>query len=129
MELFGHGQDIADTVGTAREYTDRLEHLVGFTILVRDFGYEAHGLTPPPHEFRFEITAPSGAVWAFGPEDSPDRVRGSAADLCLLASSRSTGPTWTWSRPAPRPHAGWTSPRTTGGRARPPPGQFAARAR
>ncbi|GAA4092650.1 MULTISPECIES: TIGR03084 family metal-binding protein [Actinomadura] len=88
MELFGHGQDVADAVGAEREYTDRLVHLVGFTVLVRDFGYQARGLTPPDHEFRFEITAPSGALWTFGPEDSPDRITGSAVDLCLLAGRR-----------------------------------------
>jgi enediyne biosynthesis protein E11 len=88
MELFGHGQDVADALGATRQRTDGLKHLVGFTILVRDFGYQARGLTPPEHEFRFEITGPSGKLWAFGPEDSPDRIRGSAVDLCLLAGRR-----------------------------------------
>ena len=88
MELFGHGQDIADALGAKRERTDRLGHLVFFTVMVRDFGYEARGLTPPDHEFRFEITAPSGELWTFGAADSPDRVSGPAVDLCLLAARR-----------------------------------------
>jgi hypothetical protein len=34
MELFGHGQDIADTLGVHRAPTDRLMHVVVFAILV-----------------------------------------------------------------------------------------------
>ncbi|WP_067815101.1 TIGR03084 family metal-binding protein [Actinomadura kijaniata] len=88
MELFGHGQDIADALRVPRRPTDRLRHLVLFTVLVRDFGYQARGLTPPEQEFRFEITAPSGESWEYGPADSDQRITGSAMDLCLLATRR-----------------------------------------
>lgn len=88
MELFAHGQDIADALGARREPTDRLRHLVGFAALTRDFGYQARGLTPPDTEFRFEITGPSGQLWAFGPEDAEQRVTGPAYDFCLLVTRR-----------------------------------------
>jgi uncharacterized protein (TIGR03084 family) len=88
MELFGHGQDVADALGVRRERTDRIKHLVGFAVRVRDFGYEARNLTPPAEEFRFELTAPSGALWAFGPADATQRVSGSAEDFCLLVTRR-----------------------------------------
>ena len=88
MELFGHGQDVADALGVRRTRTDRIGHLVGFAVRVRDFGYQARDLTPPQAEFRFEITAPSGKVWAFGPEDSDERITGSAEDFCLLVTRR-----------------------------------------
>ncbi|MFD1152536.1 TIGR03084 family metal-binding protein [Saccharothrix hoggarensis] len=88
METFAHGQDIADALGVRRERTDRLRHIVAFAVRVRDFGYQARGLTPPDAEFRFEITAPSGALWAFGPEDADQRVTGSAEDFLLLATRR-----------------------------------------
>ncbi|RSD10805.1 TIGR03084 family metal-binding protein [Amycolatopsis eburnea] len=88
MEAFGHGQDIADALGVRRERTDRIKHLVGFAVRVRDFGYEARNLKPPAEEFRFELTAPSGALWTFGPEDATQRVTGSAADFCLLVTRR-----------------------------------------
>ncbi|MFD0904517.1 TIGR03084 family metal-binding protein [Actinomadura sediminis] len=88
METFAHGQDIADALGVRLERTDRLVHLVGFAILTRDFGYQARDLTPPDEEFRFEITAPSGELWAFGPEDAANRVSGSAEDFCLLVTRR-----------------------------------------
>lgn len=88
MELFGHGQDIADALGLHREPTDRLRHLILFGVLTKDFGYQARGLTPPEADFRFEITGPSGAVWAFGPEDATERITGPARDFCLLVTRR-----------------------------------------
>jgi len=88
MELFGHGQDIADALGIVRERTDRIAHLVAFGVRTRDFGYHAHGLEPPAEEFRFELTAPSGALWTFGPVDATERVTGPAVDFCLLVTRR-----------------------------------------
>jgi uncharacterized protein (TIGR03084 family) len=88
MELFAHGQDILDTVGATRQHTDRIGHLVAFAVRTWDFGYLARRLTPPDVTFRFEITAPSGAAWEFGPADSTQRVTGPAADFCLLVTRR-----------------------------------------
>lgn len=88
MELFGHGQDIADALGVRRQWTDRLQYLVAFAVRTWDFGYLARGLEVPDTEFRFEITGPSGAVWEFGPADADNRVTGSAEDFCLLVTRR-----------------------------------------
>ncbi|WP_329060301.1 TIGR03084 family metal-binding protein [Amycolatopsis sp. NBC_01480] len=88
MELFAHGQDVADALGVRPVRTDRLAHLVGFAVRVRDFGYQSRNLTPPEAEFRFEITGPSGARWTFGPPDSSERITGSAEDFCLLVTRR-----------------------------------------
>jgi uncharacterized protein (TIGR03084 family) len=88
MELIGHGQDIADTLGVRREWTDRIAPVVGFGVKVWDFGYQARGLATPDTEFRFELTSPSGATWSFGPEDAEDRVTGSAVDFCMLVTRR-----------------------------------------
>ncbi|WP_433273507.1 TIGR03084 family metal-binding protein [Actinosynnema sp. CS-041913] len=88
MELFGHGQDIADALGVHRDWDDRLGHLVGFAVRTKDFGYLARGEQPPADEFRFEITAPSGQRWDFGPEDADQRVEGPAVDFCLLVTRR-----------------------------------------
>ncbi|MFE1272535.1 TIGR03084 family metal-binding protein [Streptomyces sp. NPDC058757] len=88
MEIFGHGQDIADALGVRREATERLRHLVFFAFLTRDFGYLSRGLTPPTEHFRIEVTAPNGELWAYGPEDAADKITGPAEDFCLLVTRR-----------------------------------------
>ncbi|OLB81250.1 MAG: TIGR03084 family protein [Actinobacteria bacterium 13_2_20CM_2_71_6] len=88
MELFAHGQDVADALGERREPTDRLWHLAAFAVRNWDFGYQVRGLTPPAEPFRFTLTAPSGAVWRFGPEDARQHVSGPAVDFCLLVTRR-----------------------------------------
>jgi uncharacterized protein (TIGR03084 family) len=88
MELFGHGQDIADALRVRRTRTDRLRHLVEFGVRTWDFGYQARGLTPPPAPFRFVITAPSGARWEFGPQEAVQTITGPAEDFCLLVTRR-----------------------------------------
>jgi uncharacterized protein (TIGR03084 family) len=88
MELFAHGQDVIDGLGRRREYTDRIGHLVAFAVRTWDFGYAAHGLTPPAEPFRFELRAPSGQVWSFGPAEAEQRISGSATDFCLLVTRR-----------------------------------------
>jgi uncharacterized protein (TIGR03084 family) len=88
MELFGHGQDIADALGVSRQLTDRIGHLVGFAVRTWDFGYQARGLPTPDVQFRFVMTAPSGRTWAFGPVDAAQRIEGPAEDFCLLVTRR-----------------------------------------
>jgi uncharacterized protein (TIGR03084 family) len=88
MEAFAHGQDIADTVGARRSPTDRMKFLVAFAVRTWDFGYLARNEPRPDVQFRFELTAPLGAVWQFGPEDATQRISGPAADFCLLVARR-----------------------------------------
>ncbi len=88
MELFAHGQDIYDTLRVRRQETGRLRHLVEFAVRTWDFGYLARGMKAPGTAFRFEITGPSGALWAFGPPDAENRVTGPALDFCLLVTRR-----------------------------------------
>ncbi|MER5570635.1 TIGR03084 family metal-binding protein [Streptomyces goshikiensis] len=88
MELFGHGQDIADALGVHREPTERLRPLVQFAVLTRDFGYLSRDLTPPAEPFRFELTSPAGEVWTYGPEDATQKITGPVHDFCLLVTRR-----------------------------------------
>jgi uncharacterized protein (TIGR03084 family) len=88
MELFAHGQDIADAVGARRDYTDRIRHLAVFAARNRDFGYLVRGLTPPEAEFRFELTTPSGERLEIGPADASQRITGPVLDFCLLVTRR-----------------------------------------
>jgi len=88
MELFGHGQDVADALGVAPNRTDRIKYLVVFGVRTMSFGYLARGETPPDGEFRFELTSPSGEQWEFGPDDATQKITGPAVDFCLLVTRR-----------------------------------------
>jgi uncharacterized protein (TIGR03084 family) len=88
MEAFAHGQDIADALGIRRTRTDRIKFLVAFAVRTWDFGYLAREEPRPDVEFGFDITAPSGAQWQFGPPDAAQRISGPAEDFCLLVTRR-----------------------------------------
>ena len=88
MELFAHGQDIADALGVRRPPSPRLRHVAHLGVRTRDWGFLVHGLTPPAEEFRVELTAPDGGTWTWGPREAAQRVTGPALDFCLLVTQR-----------------------------------------
>lgn len=88
METWAHGQDIADALGVTRLPTARLRHIARLGVRTRDFAYATHRLTPPEEEFRVELRAPDGSVWAYGPPDARQRVTGGALEFCLLVTQR-----------------------------------------
>jgi uncharacterized protein (TIGR03084 family) len=88
MEIWAHGQDVVDALGVHREPTARLWHIARFGAQTRDFAFRTRRLAPPAAPFRVELTAPDGALWAFGPEDAGQRVTGPALGFCLLVTQR-----------------------------------------
>jgi uncharacterized protein (TIGR03084 family) len=86
-ELFACGQDIADAVGVRLRRDDAIGHVAYYGVRTRDRVYRRHQRTPP-EPFRFELRAPSGARWDFGPEDAAGRVAGPAEEFCLLVTRR-----------------------------------------
>jgi uncharacterized protein (TIGR03084 family) len=88
METWAHGQDIADTIGTAREPTARLRHIAHIGVAALPYSYAANGLSVPDVPVRVELTAPSGEVWTWGSDAARDRIAGPALDFCLLVTRR-----------------------------------------
>jgi uncharacterized protein (TIGR03084 family) len=93
METWAHGQDIVDTaraagVAVERPPTDRLRHIAQLGVITRGWSYVNRGMEVPPGEVRVELHAPSGATWAWGPDDATDAVRGPAEDFCLVVTQR-----------------------------------------
>ncbi len=88
METWAHALDVYDALGREPERTDRIKHVAHIGVRTRGFSFVNAGQEVPAAEVRVELTAPSGEVWTWGPEDAPEAVRGSAYDFCLLATQR-----------------------------------------
>ncbi|QZY29020.1 TIGR03084 family metal-binding protein [Nocardioides coralli] len=88
METWAHSRDVHDALGVEPEVTDRIRHVAHLGVRTRDFAFLAHGLEAPGEEFRVELTAPSGDLWAWGPHEAPQGVQGAALDFCLLVTQR-----------------------------------------
>lgn len=88
METWAHALDVYDALGVTYEPTDRIKHVAHLGVRTRNFSFGVHELAPPAEEFRVELTAPSGELWTYGPEDAAQRLTGSAYDFCLLVTQR-----------------------------------------
>jgi uncharacterized protein (TIGR03084 family) len=88
METWAHALDVYDALGKRPEPTDRIKHVAHLGVRTRNFAFGVHELEPPAEEFRVELTAPSGALWLWGPDDAEQRVSGSALEFCLLVTQR-----------------------------------------
>ncbi|MEI5099312.1 TIGR03084 family metal-binding protein [Streptomyces sp. PmtG] len=88
METWAHGQDVADALGVTRAPSARLRHVARIGVRARDYAFAVRGLAAPEGEFRVELTAPDGSLWAYGPEGAAQRVTGPALDFCLLVTQR-----------------------------------------
>ncbi len=88
METWAHSLDVHEALGAEPEPSDRIRHVAHLGVRTRDFAFGTRGLDVPTTEFRVELTAPSGDLWSWGPEDADQSVRGPALDFCRLVTQR-----------------------------------------
>ncbi|GAB2654218.1 TIGR03084 family metal-binding protein [Gordonia jinhuaensis] len=88
METWAHGLDVADALGVTIEPTDRIRNVAHIGVRTRDYAYLVNGKTAPATPFGYQLSAPSGQIWTWGPADADQRVIGSALDFCLLVTQR-----------------------------------------
>ncbi len=84
METWAHGLDVRAALGVAAVDTDRLAHVAWLATRALPYAYSVAGREPPAEPVRVELTLPSGAVWASGPETAADRITGTAGDYCRV---------------------------------------------
>jgi uncharacterized protein (TIGR03084 family) len=88
METWAHGLDVRAALGADAPDTPRLQHVAWIAIRALPYAYTVAGREPPTEPVRFELDAPDGGTWTFGPDDARARVTGPAGDLCRVFVQR-----------------------------------------
>ena len=88
METWAHGQDVWDLVARRRPATARLKHIAHIGVTTFGWTFVNRKLPVPAVVPHVELDAPEGGVWAWGDPASPEFVRGTAEDFCLLVTQR-----------------------------------------
>jgi uncharacterized protein (TIGR03084 family) len=88
METWAHGQDIFDTFRIRRINGASLKHVAHLGVATFGWSFRIRGLTAPDVRPRVELSGPSGEHWEWGEPDAENRVRGDAADFCLVVTQR-----------------------------------------
>jgi uncharacterized protein (TIGR03084 family) len=87
-ETWIHTGDVAVGLGVTVAPTDRLWHVTRLAWRTLPHAFAREG-RPPPGPVAFDLVGPSGDRWAFGTDNgAPTTIRGTALDLCLVASRR-----------------------------------------
>jgi uncharacterized protein (TIGR03084 family) len=88
METWAHSLDVQEALDIEPHPTDRIRHVAHLGVRTRNFSFGVHSIEPPAEEFRIELRSPSGELWAWGPVDAAQSVRGPAYDFCLRVTQR-----------------------------------------
>ena len=97
IETWAHGLDVRTALGVAVTDTDRLRHVAWLGYRALPYAFSVAGREPVGgDQLRVELTLPSGATYALGPADAPNRIRGPAGEFCRvfvhrLAPEEATG--------------------------------------
>lgn len=89
-ETWIHGGDIAGAVGITLAPTDRIKSIARLAWRTLPYAFTKAGksMTGP---VALHLTSPSGEVWDFEPDEpAATTITGAAADLCDVASQRTT---------------------------------------
>jgi uncharacterized protein (TIGR03084 family) len=88
METWAHGQDVFDAVARPHPITSALRQVAHIGVRALPNSFITRGREVPLAAVGVALTAPSGEVWTWGPQDSADRVTGPAVDFCLVVTQR-----------------------------------------
>jgi len=91
-ETWIHSGDVAYAFGQPMSATDRLWHIARLAWRTVPYAFARAGRPPLAGPVAFDLRAPDGSTWAFGPEtgDAATTVSGDAWDLCRVAGQRAS---------------------------------------
>lgn len=87
MEIWAHGQDIADALRRHRTPTDRLLHIARLGVRTRSYSYSNRGLVPPDIGIHVELAGPNGDVYVLD-GIGEENISGPLVDFCLVVTRR-----------------------------------------
>lgn len=88
MEIFAHGQDIADGLGLPLDNNAGLGHIAHLGVITRSFSYLTRGLPAPDTPVRVVLGQPDASTREWGPAGAADVIRGPVRDFCLVVTQR-----------------------------------------
>jgi uncharacterized protein (TIGR03084 family) len=88
MEIFAHGQDIADGLYRRLDNNAGLAHIAHLGVITRSFSYLVHNRSAPGAEVHVDLDFPDSTTRRWGPASAKDVIRGSARDFCLVVTQR-----------------------------------------
>jgi len=88
MEVWAHGQDIHDAVGSVRPATWRLRHIAHIGVTTYGWSFANRKLPVPVPEPYVCLVGPDGDEWTWGDPASGNSVTGAAEDFCQVVTQR-----------------------------------------
>jgi uncharacterized protein (TIGR03084 family) len=86
METWAHGQAVYDVLGQVRSDTDRIKNIAVLGINTFGWTFANRGIAVPAAIPTVRLTAPSGAIWVWGPPVADNLVEGSAVEFCQVVT-------------------------------------------
>ena len=86
METWAHGLAIYDALGVERVDTDRIRNIAVLGVNTFGWTFKNRRLAVPPEMPCVRLTAPSGAIWAWGESSAVERIEGSASEFCQVVT-------------------------------------------
>lgn len=96
METWAHAQALYDALGVERIDADRIGNIVRLGVNTYGWTFKNRKQEPPGPMPRLRLTAPSGAIWEYGPDEGADAelIEGRASEFCqVVTQCRNIGDT------------------------------------
>jgi uncharacterized protein (TIGR03084 family) len=86
METWAHGQAVYDLLGSVRRDADRIKNVAVLGINTFGWTFANRGLAVPAKVPYVRLTAPSGAIWEWGPPEADNLIEGGAVEFCQVVT-------------------------------------------
>jgi uncharacterized protein (TIGR03084 family) len=84
METWAHAQAVYDLLGVERHDQDRIRNIAQLGINTFPWSFKNRQIEPPGPTPQVRLTAPSGAVWEWNPDNRNDAIAGTAVEFCQV---------------------------------------------